>query len=326
MVKDDGVALQTTNNLSYSQAQVYKNDYLWQKMSQIQVQQELKEWLDQYSSHTRQTYFWHITALEDLGLIEVYKTLDYFSLVNHDEVVDKIKTIQHYDDQVCEGTKQSRAAAYISFTRFLSRKYQGKIQRASPNVTNTNKTFFKLRDKCATEAMTCEQWKDWLYELESKKREWLIAVLILQGAKRLNEVLEATIDQIDWTTCKIKYKQSKAKRMEKYTTITYPKRIMEQLKDYLSERKEGLIFITSTGKKVDKKTVYIAFVEAGRKANIPFVVHPHVLRASAITYFKSQGYSSDEIQKISGHTSVDSVNMYDKSSGEHNATEEISLV
>ena len=98
------------------------------------------------------------------------------------------------------------------------------------------------------------------------------------------------------------------------------------MREYLGSRVEGLIFVTSTGKKIDKKTVYIAFVEAGRKANIPFVVHPHVLRASAITYFKSQGCSSDDIQKISGHTSVDSVNMYDKTSSADNATKRMSLV
>jgi integrase/recombinase XerD len=316
------MTLQTLNSLTHSQAQELKIGIIWDQMGSINVYHEIEQWLSTYQHLTRTSYRYHIQCIEAQGLIDSSTSLKSFSLVTHNNVLDKIKQQQGQS----EATRQARASAYISFTRYLYRKYEGKISKAEPNATQGSKTFFKIRDKCSTNAMTRSQWTDFLYELnKTNQGYYLLAVLMIQGAKRISEVLPLQIDKINWTTCEITYKQLKTGGTFKETYITYPARIMEQLKAYVGSR-EGLVFTTCTGKQIQPSQISIAFAKAGLKANLPFHIHPHVLRTSAITAFFKEGLNASDILKISGHDSLDSVCAYDKSSLRDNATKRISLV
>ncbi len=109
-------------------------------------------------------------------------SLQLFALINHDSIIDQIKVLP----ELSECSKQARAACYISLTRFLSRRTQGVIPKATPSREGVSKTFYRVRDKVATEAMTRAQWSDFLEELHKiNPRDCLIAKIILQGGKRL---------------------------------------------------------------------------------------------------------------------------------------------
>ena len=153
----------------------------------------------------------------------------------------------------------------------------------------------------------------------------LIAKLIIQGGKRVSEVLNLRTDQINWDRRKIVFEQSKMKGMKKSTIITYPKTVMEKLKEYIGVR-EGKVFVTRTGKTVQLNRLTETFAKAGRRAGIPFKVTPHVLRTSTVTYLKQQGFQDSDIMKVTGHASSSMVASYDKTSQEVNATEKIQLV
>ncbi|MDP1614441.1 MAG: hypothetical protein Q8L68_01450 [Methylococcales bacterium] len=62
------------------------------------------------------------------------------------------------------------------------------------------------------------------------------------------------------------------------------------------------------------------------RRNPIFIVHPHVLRASTITYLSSQGYSAEQIMKISGHAGIELVKYYDKTPIENNLSQEVNLI
>jgi integrase len=80
--------------------------------------------------------------------------------------------------------------------------------------------------------MTQSQWILFLDALEQiSPRECLIAKLILQGGKRVNEVLSLQTQHIDWDRRKIVFEQSKTKGLKKATVITYPQSVMEKLKE-----------------------------------------------------------------------------------------------
>ena len=100
---------------------------------------------------------------------------------------------------------------------------------------------------------------------------------------------------------------------------------MNELKEYIGDR-QGLVFITRTGKGIPLCQLSKTFDKAGNKAHIPFKVTPHVLRASAVTYLKQQGFSDSDIQKVTGHASSEMVNAYDKSSRADNASKKVSLI
>jgi integrase len=200
------------------------------------------------------------------------------------------------------------------------------IPRVIPCKDEGNKTFRKVRDVVDTDAMTQVQWLSFFEALEAiNARDCLIAKIILQGGKRVQEVLSMMCDAIDWDNRQITFKQSKTKGVDRETVITFPESIMSALKEYIGDRME-LVFITRTGKEIPRLQLAITFEKAGAIAKIPFKVTPHVLRATTVTYLKQQGFSDSDIMKVTGHASSEMVNAYDKSSRADNASRKVSLI
>jgi integrase/recombinase XerD len=291
-------------------------------LGQISVGTAVLLWLDTFGEPTRLNYECGFTKLVELGFLNVSISLQQFALANHEDVIDRIKLVRHWK----EGTRQARAAAYISFTGFLARRSEGIVRKAVPSREGNTKTFYKVREKVDTRAMNRSQWTCFLSALkEVNYRDWIIAQTILQGGKRVSEVLSLTRDQVDIEEKKVRFIQSKTKGMHKEIVITYPEQFMRMLSEYIADR-EGLVFVTKFGKSVDQRQVRRTFSKAGEIAGIPFRVSPHVLRASVVTYLKNQGFADSEIMKITGHASAEMVHAYDKSSQEDNLSSHTSLI
>jgi integrase/recombinase XerD len=307
---------------TYEQAQLFKTNTVWNALDRITVEEAIGTWLGTLSPLTQINYNSGMKKLTEQGLINPLMSLQAFALVNHESIVDQIKLVQGWS----EATKQARAACYVSFTAYLSRRLQGVVRKAVPSKEKGSKTFFKIREKVETEAMNQAQWLVFLKELEIiNARDCLIAKIILQGGKRVGEVLSLQTHQIDWIRNEITFFQSKTKGCIKETVITYPGSVMETLKDYLGDR-NGTVFITRSGKPVMLNQLALTFEKAGKKANIPFKVTPHVLRATTVTYLKQQGFSDSDIMRVTGHASSALVYAYDKGSRADNASKKVNLV
>jgi integrase/recombinase XerD len=284
---------------------------------------EVQLWLKDLSKNTSKTYRSAINMLYELGILIDNVPIMAFATWNHNLMVDTIKKTPCGSS---EKTKQLRAGCLIAFINHLSRRYPDHFKHIYPCRHGSNQTFFKVRDKCKTNALTHKQWTDWLYQLSCiNQRDYLIAMLILQGAKRVGEVLSLQTGQIDYATSSIQYRQSKTGGLEKFVVVTYPRHVMDKLKSYIGDR-VGMVFITSTATMVGRTQISLSFERAGVLANLPIKVHPHVLRASSITYMMAQGYSSDDIMKLSGHTTSAMVHYYNKSELADNLSKEINLV
>jgi integrase len=307
---------------SFEQAKSLRDNLIWEQLDKTSVEEAIVYWLSTLNPKTCINYQSGMRKLATFGLLDPTLNLQAFALLNHDTIVDKIKLIEEWT----ECSRQARAACYISFTRFLNRRTQGIVDRARPNKEGTGKTFFKVYEKVKTCAMTQAQWMRFLEALEEiAPREALIAKIILQGAKRVSEVLSLKVEQIDWERNKIRFAQSKTKGLKKETVITYPESVMKQLKEYVGQR-VGYVFITKFGKTVDLRWLAKIFAQAGKITGLPFKVTPHVLRASTVTYLKQQGFADSDIQKITGHASSAMVYAYDKSAQEDNASQKVFLV
>lgn len=307
---------------TYEQAQSFKANTVWNALDRITVEEAIAAWFGTLSPLTQINYHSGMKKLAEQGLINPMMSLQAFALVNHESVIDQIKLIKGWS----EATKQARAACYVSFTAYLSRRLQGVVRKAVPNKEKGAKTFFKIRDKVETEAMNQAQWIAFLKELEKiNARDCLIAKIVLQGGKRINEVLSLQTDQVDWIRNEITFFQSKTKGCIKETVITYPASVMQFLKTYLSNR-EGQVFVTRSGKPVMLNQIALTFEKAGERANIPFKVTPHVLRATTVTYLKQQGFSDSDIMRVTGHASSALVYAYDKGSRADNASKKVSLI
>jgi integrase/recombinase XerD len=307
---------------TYEQSQAIKNHLVWKSLDKITLEEAIITWLKTLAPLTAKNYQCGMKKLVERGLLNPFTNLQAFALFNHETIVDQIKQIKEWS----ECTRQARAACYIAFTAFLNRRLEGIVKKATTNKESGSKTFFKVYDKVKTQAMNQSQWIVFLKELEKiNPRDHLIAKVILQGGKRVNEVLSLQTYQIDWASSEITFIQSKTKGYIKETVITYPLSLMQQLKMYLQER-QGLVFITRQQKSLDLKQLTRTFEKAGLKANIPFKVTPHVLRASTITYLKQQGFNDGDIMKVTGHASAALIYAYDKSSRADNASKKVCLI
>lgn len=308
-------------NLSYKSALSLKNETAWNNLKDISVEEALNHWLNTFQHLTKKNYTSGINKLVEIGLVNPFDSLQSFALINHESIVDRIKLASEWS----ETTRQARAACYISFTGFLQRRTQGIIRKAMPSKEGASKTFYKTREKVSTNAMNKKQWISFLEALEKiNHRDCLIAKIILQGGKRISEVLTLTTDQIDWENNIIKFNQSKTKGLVKEIVIHYSKDIMNELAVYIGDR-SGIVFVTKTLKQVFPMQLTITFAKAGKKANLPFNISPHVLRASTVTYLKGQGFSDSDIMKVTGHASSEAVNAYDKSQQADNLTKNVKL-
>jgi integrase/recombinase XerD len=307
---------------TYEQAQSTKNHLVWKALDQISLEEAIVTWLKTLTPLTAKNYQCSMRKLVERGLLNLFTNLQAFALFNHETIIDQIKQIKEWS----ECTRQARAACYIAFTAFLNRRLEGIVKKATTNKESGSKTFFKVYDKVKTYAMNQAQWIVFLKELEKiNLRDHLIAKIILQGGKRVNEVLSLQTHQIDWANNEITFMQSKTKGYIKETVITYPLYLMQKLKDYLNER-QGLVFVTRQQQSVVLNQLARTFKRAGLKANIPFKVTPHVLRASTVTYLKQQGFNDADIMKVTGHASAALIYAYDKSSRADNASKKVCLI
>lgn len=307
---------------TYEEAKSLHSNMVWQKLNDITIHEAIALWLSTLSFRTHANYQSGMNRLVALGLIDPLMNLQAFALVNHEAIVDKIKLVQGWS----ECTRQARAACYISFTGFLSRRLQGIMKKAIPSREGSAKTFYRVYEKVQTSAMTQVQWIGFFQALDKINiRDCLIAKVILQGGKRVNEALSIQTHHIDWEQREIAFIQSKMKGMLKTTVITYPESIMNRLRQYIGDRK-GHVFVTRSGKPVLINQLAVTFSKAGQEAGIPFKVSPHVLRASTVTYLKQQGFSDSDIMRVTGHASAEMVYAYDKTARADNASKKVSLV
>lgn len=312
------------STFTYSQVKNLREEAIWRNLDNVTVGQALKSWYESMNRLTSINYQSGMNKLIELGFLNPFISLQQFSQMNHNATIDSIKKDKSIKWSEC--SRQARAAAYISFTSYLCRQTDGIIKKALPNREEANKTFKRVHKHVVTEAMAQAQWISFFNALQKiNSRDCLLAKIALQGGKRISEVLSLTIDKIDWNVNQITFRQLKTRGAIEETVITYPISVMNELRQYIGNR-QGLAFVTRTGKAIPLCQLATTFEKAGKIANIPFKVTPHVLRASTVTYLKQQGFSDSDIQKVTGHASSQMVNAYDKSSRADNASRKVSLV
>ena len=318
---------QTEPQLSRLQALTTRDEAIWESLSNITLISAVEQFLKTLRSNTQRAYRAAFNAIFTLftesKIFNPQTTLQTFALANIEYLLDEIRT----KIPGAEATKQARAAAFIALSRYLQRATGGMIRRVVPKREKLNPTFRQIRETSVTKALSKMQWTQFLYSLKRMSfRDYLVAKTILQGAKRVSEVLFSRIEDIDWAKNQIIFKQLKSKEIEKYTVISYPDSYMQELREYIGDRKTGIIFVTRNGKPLSQPHLYRIFASASIDAGLPFTVHPHVLRASAITYLSVQGYHADQIMKVSGHADIKLVRYYDKTPIEQNPSKDISLI
>ena len=340
IVLPSSTRLLNLSKLTYQEVQETKQELLWQKLRDVSIKEAIEDWLKTIQNNcTRKSYQNAMVELIKRRFIEPRLSLQIFSLISPEKIIDSIKTATIFivDKQggptLCQWsirTREARISCFLAFTRYLSRKTEGIIRRGVPSREGTEKTFSRKPRKVKTAALTRSQLVLFLEEIEKiNQRDAMIAKLCLHGAKRINEVLSMRTDQIDYEKKQITFKQSKSKIADDFTIISFEKGVakafLEDLKAYIGIRK-GFVFVTSSLQAVQKTQVDRNFAKAGTLAGIPFRVSPHNLRATAVTLWKEDGFSDSLIMHATGHASSAMVHCYDKSDIANNVTKKSCLL
>ena len=312
-----------TTKMSYQSATMMKKEVVWEGLEKITLKQAMELFLKSLKEGTAECYMNAFNHFFVWGLLDPTMTLKDFSMMNLESKLDQIRT----SGSGMESTKQTRSAAFISFTGFLQRKTEGLIKKAIPNKEKGRKTFQKMREKTVYEALDEEELRSFLAALKKVSlRNYLIAAMQVQGAKRISEVLDSKIENVDWEKGTIRFKQSKSDVFEKETVVFFPVNFMGELKDYLGERSVGAIFITSSGRKMGRSDVQPVYASAFKKAGINKRGFTHILRATTITELCKKGFGAEEIVNLSGHSSLQMVGYYDKSGAENNPSRKVNMI
>jgi integrase/recombinase XerD len=313
-------------NLTFQKAKEFKEDYVWQTLGSVTLGRALTEWINSVANLRTKTAYTHaMKEICKLGLLDPQFNLQQFSLLNTNLVVDEIK--KNASRTWSEPTRQQRAAAFISFTSYLNRRTEGMIKKAEPMKEGESRTFFRIRQHVKTNAFRSRaEWMAFFEELEKiNPRDCLIAKVMLQGGKRISEVLGLTTEMIDYERGEITFKQAKKQAMLMETVISFRHEILNELKQLIGER-SGIVFVTHNNKPIHPRQIQRNFLKAGRSAGISFRVSPHVMRATTVTYLKMNGFSDSDIMKVTGHADSEMIRMYDKSALADNASKKINLI
>jgi len=304
-----------------------------EQLGKMSIKDAIAVWLQNLNPGTRRNYAYYISDLLKRNIISEIDSMGspytvwHFNQVPHEAMIDFVKKIEEWS----EGTRQVRAACYISFTAHLERISQGWFRRAMPSKLAANPTFFQVRDKCATRALTLSEWHRFIRALyEINERDSIIARCMLQGAKRISEALDLTLEQIEFEKNIIRFKQQKTGGMIKEIPISYPQNFMDELKAYIAAtaaiRKDSqAVFVTRAGNKLTRSRFNYSFSKASEEAKMTKVT-PHMLRATWVTLAKQQAVPDTEIMKVTGHTSAKMIYAYDKNSLEDNYSKKLVLI
>ena len=317
------IAQPKTKEMSYQSAVLMKKEVLWDGLDKITLKQAMELFLKSLKKGTAECYMSAFNNFFMWRLLDPAMTLRGFSMMNLESKLDQIRTA----GSGMESTKQTRAAAFVSFTGFLQRKTEGMIKKAIPNKEKGRKTFQKIREKTVYEALDKEELRRFLGALrEVSRRNYLIAAMQVQGAKRISEVLDSRVENVDWTNGSIRFKQSKSEVLEKETMVFFPMSFMGELNRYIGERSKGAIFITRSGRKMGRSDIQPVYASAFKKAGIKKRGFTHILRATTITELSRQGFGAEEIVNLSGHSSLQMVGYYDKSGAENNPSRKVNMI
>ena len=179
------------------QAERSQSEYI-DRLERSPIKAEIQQWLTNLSEGTRRNYAYYMEDMIRRNIIPEHDasgndfTVGHFRHVPHERVLDYIKKVHDWS----EGTRQLHAAVYISFTAYLDRISHGWVRKVQPSTLAANPTFFQLREKVATNALTLEEWKSFIAKLsEINTRDSLIARCLLHGAKRISEVISITLNR-----------------------------------------------------------------------------------------------------------------------------------
>lgn len=146
-----------------------------------------------------------------------------------------------------------------------------------------------------------------LIEATDNIKHKLIIKLLYGCGLRVSEIVNLIKTDVNLEEGLIKIKLAKG-RKDRFVKL--PESIKENLGSYCKLNNGNILFPSNRGGRLTKDTIQKIVKNAGKKAGIKKRVYPHLLRHSFATHLLESGVDLRIIQKLLGHSSIKTTQIY----------------
>ena len=162
------------------------------------------------------------------------------------------------------------------------------------------------RNKSLPNILTIEEIKR-LIDITQNIKHKLIIKMIYGTGLRVGEIVNLKKSEINFKECLIKVKLGKGK---KDRFVKLPFSIRDELEYFSKIGISKYVFESQRGGKLNIATIQKILKNAQTKSDIKKRVYPHLLRHSYATHLLESGTDLRVIQKLLGHSSIKTTQMY----------------
>ena len=244
----------------------------------IKLEEELK--IRNYSKKTIKSYFYSVS-----------KFLNYSK-----QMGANVKDVREYALKYLEKQNPSSVAKDLFAIKFF---FENVLKQSLELPTIK-------RNKTLPNILTIDEIRRLINNTTNIKHKLIIKLLYGCGL-RVSEIVNLRKENINFEEDLIKIVLAKGKK-DRFVKI--PNSINKNLRDYCSLSNSKILFSSNRGGKLNIATIQAILKNSAKKAGIKKRVYPHLLRHSFATHILEQGTDLRIIQKLLGHSSIKTTQIY----------------
>lgn len=267
---------------------IYINNLMTSEVKQLLNDMDKQLRLKGYSSKTRKVYIGHVKRLS-------LKLKKHPSEITNEELQSYLLNLLKNDEKSHSYVNQAVSAIKFLYCEVLNRFFDVNLPRPK-------------KEKKLPDVLSQDEVIKILNSVENVKHRAILVVVYSSGL-RISEVVRLKINDIDSNRMMIHIRQAKGKK-DRYVILSEV--ALEELRRYIRKNpKDDWLFPGGTdGKHLSERSVQKVFERAKNKAKIQKEVSVHSLRHSFATHLLEGGTDLRYIQKLLGHNSIKTTEIY----------------